>query len=294
MINYAIPGLYEHFELNKKLILLMETNSEYFYDNINIEAAYGVFPFSIFDGGRILNSDKHSTPEEIEKIVQFYNDHNISARLVYTNCQLTAANYTNKFGNIVLDICNKNNNQVVIADDNFKDYIKEYYGNLSFLSSTTKCLKSNEFLLELQKEDYIEVCLDYNLNHNWQMLESLSEAEKKKCEFLCNPVCRSGCPGRKKHYLLNSISNLNYGKYYEVPFCRNIQKIFSTGEEFYTNNISYNEIIDKYEPLGFMHFKLEGRTYDDIDQTLIYSEYMVKPEYRSFFISDMLTQKTFN
>ena len=116
----------------------------------------------------------------------------------------------------------------------------------------------------------------------------------KKCEFLCNPVCRSGCPGRKKHYLLNSISNLNYGKYYEVPFCRNIQKIFSTGEEFYINNISYNEIVDKYQPLGFMHFKLEGRTYDDIDQTLIYSEYMVKPEYRSFFISDMLTQKTFN
>lgn len=291
MINYAVPGVYEHFELNKKLIQLKKSNPNYFFDDIDIEAAYGVFPFSIFDGGRILDNNKHACPAEIEEIVDFYNKNNIKVRLVYTNSQLTEDNYTNKFGNIVLDICNKSNNQVVIADDNFKDYIKKYYSNLFFISSTTKCLNSQEFLLELQKNDYIEVCLDYNLNHNWNLLDNLNNEEKNKCEFLCNPVCRSGCLGRKKHYLLNSISNLNYGKSYDVPFCRNIQKIFSTGENYYLNNISYDDIIENYHPKGFSHFKLEGRTYNDVDQTIIYSEYMIKPEYRSVFISDMLTKK---
>ena len=54
MINFALPGFYEHLNLNLKLLQLIENSPYCFYDNIKINAIYGNFPFCIFDGGRIF------------------------------------------------------------------------------------------------------------------------------------------------------------------------------------------------------------------------------------------------
>ena len=43
MINYAIPGVYSHFELNVNLIHLIKDHPEFFYDNIGIDAVFGIF-----------------------------------------------------------------------------------------------------------------------------------------------------------------------------------------------------------------------------------------------------------
>jgi hypothetical protein len=178
-------------------------------------------------------------------------------------------------------------NQVVLVDSNFMEYIKLNYPNLSFISSTTKCLNKKDFKNELKDNKFIEVCLDYNLNHNWEMLDSLSPEEKQRCEFLCNAICPPGCPTRKKHYKLNSLYNLNFGKNYDVPYCGIKNHSLSPECKAYSNNISYEEIRDKYEPNGFCHFKLEGRTFTNSEQILIYSDYMVKPEYKNLFIEHM-------
>ena len=290
MIKYAIPGLYHHHKINLKLLELMQTNPEYFYPNIEIEAVYGVFPCCIFDGGRIFDNSDHASFEDMINITNRYHSYGVSSRLVCTNSQLKPDNYTNKFGNLNLSICNQyDNNQVVLADSNFMNYIKMHYPNLSFISSTTKCLNKKQFIEEIDNNDFIEVCLDYNLNHNWDLLDSLTLEQKQRCEFLCNAICPPGCPMRKKHYALNSIYNLNFGKNYEVPYCGIKGHILSPECKNYANNISYEEIRDKYEPNGFCHFKLEGRTFSRSVQTLIYSEYMVKPEYRSLFIEKMLS-----
>lgn len=290
MINYAIPGLYEHFQLNKKLIELMHSHPEYFYENIQIEAAYGVFPFCIFDGGRIMNVKNHSNYDEIKNIISFYNNNNISARLVYTNSQLQEKNYKNHFGNLCLSLCNDGmNNQVVIADENFMEYIKSNYDNLSFISSTTKCLNKEDFLIEIKNSKYIEVCLDYNLNHNFKFLKELTPEDKEKCEFLCNAICPPGCQTRKQHYKLNSLFNLSYGKVYAVPKCGINKTNLSIETKNFKTTMSYDDIKENYEPLGFKHFKLEGRTFSDLTQAIIYSDYMVKPEYKDEFLENILT-----
>lgn len=292
MINYAIPGLYIHYEINMKLLNIKEHNPEFFYPNINIEAIYGVFPWNIFDGGRIFVTNKQASLEEINKITFDYHKFNVASRLVYTNCKLTPENYTNKFGNLCLSVCNDyDNNQVVIADDNFRDYIHKNYPNLSFISSTTKCLNVSNFKQELEKQEFIEVCLDYNLNHNWEMLDSLTQEQKQKCEFLCNAICPPGCPTRKQHYILNSEYNLNFGKHYNVPYCGIYYSTLSPEVKSFSNTMTYQEIRDIYEPKGFCHFKLEGRTFSAQTQTLIYADYMIKPEYKSLFINQMLTKK---
>ena len=65
MINFIIPGFYENFGVNIKLLELMKLHPELFRENINIEAIYGVFPFNILDGGRNFSSYRHATIEEI-------------------------------------------------------------------------------------------------------------------------------------------------------------------------------------------------------------------------------------
>jgi hypothetical protein len=290
MINYAIPGLYSHHQINLKLLDLMERKPEYFHPNVKIEAAYGTFPCCIFDGGRIFDSNQHASIEEIKHIVSEYNKYGVAARLVYTNSQLTPEHFHNKFGNMCLSVCNEyEGNQVVLSNADFMTYIRTNYPNLSFVSSTTKCLvKKEDFVEELHDYDFIEVCLDYNLNHNWNLLDSLTEEEKQRCEFLCNAICPPGCPTRKKHYALNSLYNLSFGRNYEVPYCGIKHHSLSPENKNYFNNISFEEIVEKYEPKGFCHFKLEGRTFSQSAQILIYATYMVKPEYKNVFVEYML------
>jgi hypothetical protein len=53
-INFYLPDFYYKKDLNLELILLLKEHPEYFYDNINIGAVYGVFPGSIWNGGRLF------------------------------------------------------------------------------------------------------------------------------------------------------------------------------------------------------------------------------------------------
>ena len=51
------------------------------------------------------------------------------------------------------------------------------------------------------------------------------------------------------------------------------------------NNLTPDMIINTYEPLGFSHFKIEGRTLSDIDVACAYIYYMIKPEYQLLVLS---------
>lgn len=288
MINYILPGLYEHFETNIKLIDLKMTHPEYFYENTNIYSVYGSFQHCIFDGGRIFNTINQATSEDITFMTQEYNKRGIKIRLVFTNNQLQESDYYDRFGNVILSICHNNFNEIVVADNNFKNYIKNKYPLYNFVSSTTKCLNNIELLeKELDDSDYIMTCLDYNLNKNKNIF-NLSDAQKQKCEILVNAICGPGCPNRKKHYRLNSIYNLNYGQRFQMEECRIHQNTLHPENKSYANNLSFEDIKSNYEPYNFSYFKLEGRTWSKIELICAYADYLIKPEYKLFFINLMM------
>lgn len=285
MIGFAIPGLYTLFELNITLLKLMKMHPEYFYDNIQIDAVYGNFPFCIFDGGRVFTKSEHVTIEDIKYISNTYNQLGIPIRLIFTNNQLQPEDYYDHFCNLTMEICENNINQITIADDGLREYIHEHYPKYRFISSTTKCLGLKDFKEELARPEFFEVCLDYNLNTNLEMLKQLTQEEKEKCEFLVNAICPPGCKIRREHYILNSKFFLNYGRRYHVPYCGIKEGILHPDTVAYHNNLSIEQIRDKYEPLGFSHFKLEGRTLSLQDMAGCYVKYMVKPEYQIYVYS---------
>lgn len=286
-IKFIIPNLYENYEQNIKFLTYFKEHPECFYDNIEIEAVYGNFQFCIWDGGRIFNSYRQSTKEEIISITDRYNELGITTRLVFTNTELKEKDYYNRFCNKILNICADKNTDIVINNEGLKNYIHNIYPSYNFISSTTKCLNEQDLKEELNK-DYKMVCLDYNLNKNKTMLESLDENQRNKCEFLVNAICNPACPFRKNHYRLNSIFYLNYGKEYKMDGCNIVYGILHPTMINSKNNLTIEEIKNYYIPNHFNHFKLEGRSLSWTENLCNYIRYMVKPEYQLYVISELL------
>lgn len=286
MINFMLPGLYENFICNKFFTEIYFSHPEFFYDNVKIYAVYGNFQFSTWDGGRIFREYTHASVEKIQEIVNFFNEKNIAIRLIFTNKLLKEEHCFDKFNNIVLSICENDLNEVVINSSVLEEYIRKNYPKYKFISSTTKCILNQEELKkEINNNNYHMICLDYNLNHDIKLLNSLTQQEKDKTEFLINAICPPACENRSQHYTLNSQYSLTYGKIYKMSQC----DIFNNGLDnpLYKNptHLSINEIINDYYPKGFKNFKIEGRTFKPLLHLCNLVTYMIKPEYQIYVIS---------
>ena len=295
MVNFIIPGFYENYNINTQLLTLLQEQPQWFYPDVAVSCVYGTFPFWIWDGGRVFDTYKHATFEEIEKIIDIYNNKfKIPLRLICTNPVVKEENYYNRFANLCLSLCHNGFNEITINNQGLENYIRENYPNYKFISSTTKCITSNEQLIEeLNNPNYFMVCLDYNLNHNKKLLESLDQDTKDKCEFLCNAICPPNCPNRKQHYNLNGYFSLNYGRKYSTPGCGITAPTFAKETREYRNNITREELYNYYVKNNFSYFKIEGRTLPTLEVILNYVYYMVKPEYSDQVIS-LLTDYTFD
>ena len=290
MIKYALPGMYEHSNFYFKLLEIKQLHPEYFLENTDIEIIYGNPQFCIWDGGRIFTEYIQTTREEIEDIINIYNNvFNIPIRYVFTNRCLEEKHYYNRFGNILMEIGSKGPNEVVVSDDNFMQFLKKNYPTYKYVSSTTKCLiNPEEAKAELNKEEYDLVCLDYNLNHHMTFLESLTPEEKKKTEFLVNAICGPACPNRLDHYYKNSQSHLEYGRPYHMGYCA-ISLASGNGSNVRSHHLTYENIYKTYEPLGFEHYKIEGRTWTVLDLALTICNYLIKPEYKNEILGALLS-----
>ena len=283
MQNYMLPGVCEKFKLNSIFLKYHQQHKKYFYDNINFYCAYGSFPISIWDGGRVFSSYKQSTKEEIIYIRDFYESMGVKTRIVCTNPVLEEKHLTNTWMNLVCSLI-EDEGEIVINSSLLENYVREKYPNLKIISSTTKCLKDAESATQELNKDYHMVCLDYNLNKNFDFLKTIEN--KDKTEFLVNAICPPNCPNRKNHYRLNGIALMNYGRTYGIK-CGIQHNQLHPKTKNYSTFITPEEIQNTYEPMGFSNFKLEGRTFDDFSLLGVYIYYFVKPEYQLLAFSDI-------
>jgi collagenase-like PrtC family protease len=180
---------------------------------------------------------------------------------------------------MILKTLDNGMNEVCVNSELMEQYIRENYPSYKIISSTTKRLASaNQAISELKK-DYFQVCLDYDLNHNIEFLQSIPKEDRSKVEFLTNAICRPKCPIRKQHYLYTGKAQKTWlrEKYDVLPGCNiehNVTHPSKLGKE---NNLSL-EKIDEYNKMGFKYFKLEGRTLPSSTVFGCYLYYFIKPE----------------
>lgn len=280
MIYYHLPGLFEFYSLYEVFLPLFRERREYFYDWCDIGSIYGAPEDCLWGGGRVGFGDAQP-----EKVAELLREYNISARLTFSNSLLEEKHLSDKKCNALCALYEKNGqvpNGVIIHSDLLLDHIKKKYPAFYFVSSTTKVLTDfKDFEAELRREDFKYVVPDFRLNKRFDELNSLSEGQKLKVEFLCNECCWFDCYDRKKCYENVSRKSLN-------EHCKDHICVSPDADKGYRFSlamqnpgfIGVQDIQNIYEPAGFRHFKIEGRSLGSavILEFLLY--YMVKPEYQ--------------
>ena len=276
--HYHLPGLFEFYELYRVFLPLYRQHREYFYSWCDIGSIYGAPAGCLWGGGRV--SDGEAAPRQVLALMQEYG---ISARLTFSNSLLQPEHLTDKTCNALCALLEEQNepqNGVIVHSDLLLRYLQEHYPKLYLVSSTTKVLTEfPQLQRELAREAFRYVVPDFRLNRAFGPLSALSGPMKAKVEFLCNECCWFGCKDRKRCY--EAVSRKNLGL--SGPEHRCVAPNAGQGYRFSAamenpGFIGLEDIRNTYLPMGFSHFKIEGRGLGSalILEFLLY--YMTRPE----------------
>lgn len=284
-INFHIPDFINHCRLNLLLLTLMQQHPEYFREGVKIASVFGAFPPSLWNGGR--NTVGVVDDEIIKQVTKAFNSRGVPLRFTFTNPLIEEKHLGDPFRNKVMRMCDNGLNEVIVLSPILEEYIRKNYPSYKITSSTCKEIRNaDELSAELEK-DYHYVVLDYNWNNNFEFLETLPH--KEKCELLINACCVPNCPRRGEHYRSIGETQIKYAEYMKTPpmmrkpthfedfkcpsMLRHIYQITDL-----PTHISPDAIVEKYVPMGFNQFKIEGRTVPDIALAENYIYYMIKPD----------------
>ena len=254
---YHLPGLFEFYELYRLFLPLFREHREYFYDWCEIGSIYGAPPDCIWGGGRVEAGEP--SPAEVLALTQEYGN---------AVCQQFAQRGTVQNG-------------VIVHSELLLNYLQQHYPELYLVSSTTKVLTDLQaFQAEVRRPEFRYVVPDFRLNKAFDALDTLSQPEKDKVEFLCNECCWFGCTERRRCY--EAVSRKNLGEVCEhqctAPGAQEGYRFSKAMEN--PGFIGTADIRERYLPLGFSNFKLEGRGLGSalVLEFLLY--YLTRPEYQ--------------
>lgn len=286
-VNFHLPGLRQNFPLNMLFVSMQEASPHFFRDGVRIASFYGEFPTSLWNGGRVSNYDQCDA-SYIRNVVRAVNDKGIPIRYTYTNMLLNQEDLKDPYCNFCMRAADNGMNEVMIFSPLLEEYIRENYPGYKLNSSTCKELRDVELVNAELEKDYYMVVLDYNFNGRFEELEKIRD--RARCEILVNTLCTPECPRRGKHYENIAKNQRIMLKNRRMPPDKQIP-IAPWHCEYGMNNTLYDildyrtfihaeEIWEKYVPMGFKNFKLEGRTGNFFNMVETYCYYMIKPEYQ--------------
>lgn len=277
---FHLPGLFEFYELYRLFLPLFFTHREYFYEWCEVASIYGAPSDCIFGGGRVGFGE--DDPDEFLELLREYG---ISARLTFSNSLLRKEHLSDRKCNALLkklENAGGVHNGVIVHSELLLKYLRENYPGLYCVSSTTKVLTDfDDFQREAERKEFLYIVPDFRLNKAFDRLSELSSDIKDKVEFLVNECCDFGCTERKSCY--ENVSRKSLGENCPEHWCGS--PYASEGYRFSRamenpGFIGTADIRDRYLPMGFSNFKIEGRGLGSamVLEFLLY--YLVKPEYQ--------------
>lgn len=288
-VRFHLPDFASQFRFNLVFVTMLENCPQFFREGVEIASIYGTFPQSIWNGGRTVPG--RCDTSFAEAVIKTMNKHGVPLRFTFTNPVVEEKHLGDKFCNDILKLADNGMNEVIVNSSLLEDYIRTTYPNYKITSSTCKRITDPERLKEELEKDYSIVVLDYDFNNKFDILEKLPQ--KEKTEILVNACCDPACPRRTEHYRIlgmqqiavcehmakNTNERLNL-RDYGVPemYCKCADRTILDVKQLSTY-ISPDDIWEKYVPMGFNQFKIEGRTTTRLNLFETYLHYMIKPEY---------------
>ena len=277
---YHLPGLFEFYELYQKFLPLFHGHRDWFYDWCDIGSVYGAPAGCRWDGGRAGFGE--ADPAEAAALTREYG---VSARLTFSNSLLREEDLPDFRCNRLCALFERNGPVpagVILSSDLLLAYLQERYPGFYFVSSTTKVLRDfRQLEAELARPEFRFVVPDFRLNKDLDRLAALPQELKDKVEFLCNEACWFDCPDRKACY--ENVSRKNLGEDCPDHVC--VSPFAERGYRFSDamknpGFIGIREIREIYLPMGFRHFKIEGRSLGSAMILEFLLHYLTRPEYQ--------------
>ncbi len=279
--KFHIPDFTRNFALNMALTKLIKERPDLFREGVEIASVYGEFPPSLWNGGRTVGG--RTDRPFMKEVLKRFNALGIPCRYTFTNPDITEKDLNDAHCNAALKLADNGLNEVIVFSPLLEEYIRSNYPNFKITSSTCKQIETMEGVLAELDKDYNLVVLDYNWNNRFDELEKIPD--KARCELLVNACCTPKCTRRGEHYRVLAANQrefvrcVKFGeKYKSIPFeCPHMNKtIFEIKD--YSTHITPDDIWEKYIPMGFENFKIEGRSSHMFNLIETYMYYMAKPE----------------
>ena len=294
--RFHLPNFSRYSKFNLVFADFLSSYPQLFREGVEIASVYGIFPPSMWNGGRTEGG--YCDKAFIKNVIKAFNERGIPLRFTFTNPMLEKKHLSDEFCNMVMHYADNGMNEVIVFSPLLEDYIRKNYPNYKITSSTCKRITDAETLIAETQKDYHIVVIDYDLNHDFETLGRIPD--KKKCELLVNACCDPGCPRRTAHYRAIGTQQIAYAAHMKrtphLPF--DTKKLVQEHPEFAVfaecpcagrslyditglkNHITPDEIWERYIPMGFEQFKLEGRSFGLLNLTEHYMYYMARPEQR--------------
>ncbi|MCR4809846.1 MAG: hypothetical protein K5896_08290 [Prevotella sp.] len=290
--HFFLCGAFESFDFIHVFLKTVKNCPWILKDNVAIDSVFGS-PTCIWNGGRAL-ANVYYNKKQLQNIHDTYVKLGVNVRFIFTNSLLNEHDLYDRYCNLIMNIFQDMSPEVVVYSPLLEVYLRNKYPTASFISSTTKRLRSSEAQLEEFRHNYKYICLDYDYNYNYDFLNCIQEKERDRVEILINSTCPKGCNARVFHQEFSNKRQLEYDSDDDCEsesFFNNCPKIkrgtiTDDKKNLYSGtNYILPQDLDKYLDMGFSHFKIQGR---ELTPSQILAElfpYLIRPEYYQMAIS---------
>lgn len=295
--HFFLCGAFESFGFISAFLQTAKNFPSLLKDNVVIDSVFGS-PTCVWNGGRAL-ANVYYNKKQLQNIRDTYANLGVKVRFIFTNPFLNEYDLHDRYCNLIMDVFKELSPEVVVNSPLLEDYLRIVYPTASFISSTTKRLRSSEAQLNEFNHGYKYVCLDYDYNYDFDFLNSIPMHERDKVEILINSTCPKGCSARELHQGFSAKRQLDYDSdddcesevfYKECPKIKRIMNPLNSQNgmmrDIYSGtNYIFPQDLDKYLDMGFSHFKIQGRELTTSQMFGEFCPYIIRPEFYPMAIS---------
>lgn len=304
-MKFILPDFERIRKLNFLLFQERQKFPDFFDPSKEIISVYGTLYNTEADGGRCVQAP-HSI-KFVEAVVNDYLNYGVNYSHVLSNEFIDKDLFYSESLSKLLPIINQYNNNVVVSNLDFSQYIKKQYPNIKTIGSVVRLDVLQDSCIYLDQQIFDAVVINPKYNY---YLDEIPIQYRDRIIVLANDCCPIDCPNKKECYIQtfahnqkDKINRIGLGEY-EVErirpkHCSNILKTsrMENHDNPYDGHIALfrelNGVInpqdyDVFDLLGIQYVKIEGRRRYPMDLAFLYTDIFVKPEHKENILYNLL------